>query len=72
MLALREKRADEQGRGGLDQAMVKDDNGYVLLMGTDKDAGLIVITNATAKLGLMFLYARRAAQSTHWRTCWWA
>ena len=43
--------------------MVKVDNGYVVLIGAGKEAVLIVITNAAAKLGLVFLDARRAAQS---------
>ena len=63
MLALGEKTAKELGRGRLDQVMVKGESGYLLLIGAGKDAVLIVITNAAAKLGLVFLDARRAAQS---------
>jgi predicted regulator of Ras-like GTPase activity (Roadblock/LC7/MglB family) len=63
MLALGQKTATELARGTLDQVMVKGAEGYILLVQASKDSVLIAITNAEAKLGLVLLDIRRAAQS---------
>jgi predicted regulator of Ras-like GTPase activity (Roadblock/LC7/MglB family) len=62
MLSLGGKSAEELGRGELDQVMVKGENGYVLMIGAGHEAVLLVITNPSAKLGLIFLDSKRAAK----------
>jgi len=63
MLSLGDKTAEELGRGDLDQVMIKGKNGYILMVGAGEDAVLLVITNASAKLGLVFLDSKRAAKN---------
>jgi predicted regulator of Ras-like GTPase activity (Roadblock/LC7/MglB family) len=63
MLSLGDRTASELSRGTLEQVMIKGDNGYVLLIHAGADAVLTVITSKTAKLGLVFLDALRAAKS---------
>ncbi len=62
MLSLGERIAGELGRGGLDQVYVKGAGGYVLLAAVGADAVLTVMARSTAKLGLVFLEMRRAAE----------
>ena len=42
---------------------MKGDNGYVLMLQAGDDAGLTVLASPQAKLGLIFLDAKRAAVS---------
>ncbi|MFK5893119.1 MAG: roadblock/LC7 domain-containing protein [Pseudomonadota bacterium] len=63
MLSLGEKTSEELGRGELDQVMIKGKNGYILMIGSGNEAVLLVITNSAAKLGLIFLDTKRAAES---------
>ena len=60
VLRLGEEAARGLGCGALDQVMLKGESGYVLLMGGGKGAVLSVITNSSAKLGLVLQGARRA------------
>jgi len=62
MLSLGERIAGELGRGGLDQVYVKGAGGYVLLAAVGTEAVLTVMARSTAKLGLVFLEMRRAAE----------
>ena len=62
MLALGERTARELNRGDLDQVMVKGNNGYILMSYAGHDAVLTVIAKESAKLGLIFLDAKRAAK----------
>jgi predicted regulator of Ras-like GTPase activity (Roadblock/LC7/MglB family) len=62
MLSLGERIAGELGRGGLDQVYVKGAGGYVLLAAVGTEAVLTVMARSTAKLGLIFLEMRRAAE----------
>jgi predicted regulator of Ras-like GTPase activity (Roadblock/LC7/MglB family) len=62
MLSLGERIAGELGRGGLDQVYVKGAGGYVLLAAVGTKAVLTVMARSTAKLGLVFLEMRRAAE----------
>lgn len=62
MLSLGERIAGELGRGGLDQVYVKGAGGYVLLAAVGTEAVLTVLARSTAKLGLVFLEMRRAAE----------
>lgn len=62
MLSLGERIAGELGRGGLDQVYVKGAGGYILLAAVGSDAVLTVMARSAAKLGLVFLEMRRAAE----------
>jgi predicted regulator of Ras-like GTPase activity (Roadblock/LC7/MglB family) len=62
MLSLGERISGELGRGGLDEVYIHGDDGYVLLMSTGNEAVLTVLARQKAKLGLVLLEMRRAAQ----------
>jgi len=49
------------GRGSLEQIYIKGDMGFVVLMSVGNDAVLTVLAREQAKLGLIFLDIRRAA-----------
>jgi predicted regulator of Ras-like GTPase activity (Roadblock/LC7/MglB family) len=61
MLSLGERISGELGRGGLDQVYVRGGTGYVILMSVGVDAVLTALVREDAKLGLIFLDMRRAA-----------
>ena len=61
MLSLGERIASELGRGELDQVYVRGNGGYVVLMSVGDEAVLTILADISAKLGLVFLEARRAA-----------
>ena len=61
MLSLGERIAGELGRGSLDQVYIKGNNGYVVLMAVGEEAVLTVLARKEAKLGLLFLDMKRAA-----------
>jgi predicted regulator of Ras-like GTPase activity (Roadblock/LC7/MglB family) len=61
MLSLGERIAGELGRGSLDQVYIRGDNGYVILMSVGEEAVLTALARKDAKLGLVFLDMRRAA-----------
>ena len=62
MLSLGERIATELNRGKLDQVYVHGDAGYVLLSAIGEDAVLTALAREGAKLGLIFLEMRRAAE----------
>ncbi len=62
MLSLGERIATELGRGQLDQVYIKGQTGYVILMSIAAEAVLTVLARDQAKLGLLFLDMRRAAE----------
>ena len=62
MLSLGERIAGELGRGGLDQVYIRGDGGYVLLTAIGVEAVLTALARENAKLGLIFLEMRRAAE----------
>ena len=61
MLSLGERIAGELGRGSLDQVYVRGGKGYVILMSVGSDAVLTALVRENAKLGLIFLDMKRAA-----------
>jgi predicted regulator of Ras-like GTPase activity (Roadblock/LC7/MglB family) len=63
MLSLGERIAGELGRGLLDQVYIRGANGYVILSSVGEEAVLTVLARKDAKLGLVFLDMRRAAES---------
>jgi predicted regulator of Ras-like GTPase activity (Roadblock/LC7/MglB family) len=62
MLSLGERIASELGRGTLEQVFIKGHNGYVLLMSVGEEAVLTALARQQAKLGLLLLDMRRAAE----------
>ena len=62
MLSLGERIAMELGRGALEQVYIKGDRGYVILMSIGEEAVLTALARGDAKLGLIFLDMRRAAE----------
>jgi predicted regulator of Ras-like GTPase activity (Roadblock/LC7/MglB family) len=62
MLSLGERIASELRRGVLDEVYIHGNDGYVLLMSIGEDAVLTVLARAKAKLGLIFLDMKRAAE----------
>ncbi len=62
MLSLGERIAGELGRGTLEQIYIKGDQGSVMLMAVGNDAVLTVMAREQAKLGLILLDIRRAAE----------
>ena len=63
MLSLGDRTAQELARGNLEQVLIKGDNGYVLMTHAGSDAVLSVIAKSNARLGLIFLDVKRAAES---------
>ena len=61
MLSLGERIASELGRGILDQVYIRGESGFVILMAIGTEAVLTVLAREHAKLGLLFLDMRRAA-----------
>jgi predicted regulator of Ras-like GTPase activity (Roadblock/LC7/MglB family) len=61
MLSLGERISNELGRGDLDEVYVHGDQGYILLMSAGRDAVLSLLAREKAKLGLVLLEMRRAA-----------
>lgn len=62
MLSLGERIASELGRGILDQVYIRGESGFVILMSVGDEAVLTVLAREQAKLGLLFLDMRRAAE----------
>jgi predicted regulator of Ras-like GTPase activity (Roadblock/LC7/MglB family) len=62
MLSLGERIASELGRGVLDQVYIHGNGGYVILMAVGDEAVLTSLAREGAKLGLIFLDMRRAAE----------
>lgn len=62
MLSLGERIAGELGRGNLDQVYIKGDSGFIMLTAIGEEAVLTALAREKAKLGLIFLEMRRAAE----------
>lgn len=62
MLSLGERIAHELGRGLLEQVYIKGEKGYVILMSIGQEAVLTALAREQAKLGLILLDMRRAAE----------
>lgn len=61
MLSLGERTSQELKRGSLEQVFVKGINGYILMMGAGEESVLTALARKDAKLGLVFLDMKRAA-----------
>lgn len=62
MLSLGERISGELGRGGLDEVYIRGEDGFVLLTAVGDEAVLTALAREEAKLGLIFLEMRRAAE----------
>ncbi|MGE5224375.1 MAG: roadblock/LC7 domain-containing protein [Omnitrophica WOR_2 bacterium] len=62
MLSLGERIASELGRGVLEQVYIRGGSGYVILTAVGEEAVLTALAREQAKLGLVFLEMRRAAE----------
>ncbi len=62
MLSLGERIANELSRGVLEQVYIRGDHGYVMIAAVGEEAVLTALARESAKLGLVFLEMRRAAE----------
>ncbi len=62
LLSLGERTAQELQRGTLEQVYVRGNSGYIILMQAGPEAVLEAIAGANAKLGMVLLDMKRAAQ----------
>jgi predicted regulator of Ras-like GTPase activity (Roadblock/LC7/MglB family) len=62
MLSLGERIANELGRGVLDEVYIRGEEGFVLLTAVGQEAVLTALAREEAKLGMIFLEMRRAAE----------
>lgn len=63
MLSLGDRTAQELVRGTLEQVLIKGDHGYVLMTYAGREAVLLVLAKPSARLGLIFLDVKRAAEA---------
>lgn len=63
LLSLGDRTARELARGALEQVLIKGDKGYILMTHAGEDAVLTVLAKPQAKLGLILLDVKRAAES---------
>ncbi|MES9898806.1 MAG: roadblock/LC7 domain-containing protein [Sedimenticola sp.] len=63
MLSLGDRTAQELARGDLEQVLIKGNSGYVLMTHAGNEAVVSVLAKSTAKLGLIFLDVKRAAEA---------
>jgi len=61
VLALGERTTREFAIGALNQVYFKGADGYILLQGAGDDGVLVVVTDGTAKLGVLFLLIMRTS-----------
>ena len=62
MLSLGERISNELGRAGLEQVYIKGDKGSIVLTSIGEEAVLTAMARQEAKLGMIFLEMRRAAE----------
>ena len=63
MLSLGDRTAKELARGELEQVLIRGAQGYILMTHAGAEAVLTVVTKPNAKLGLIFLDVKRAAEA---------
>lgn len=63
MLSLGERTARELARGAIERVLIQGENGYVIMTSAGSEAVLTVLAKPNAKLGLIFLDIKRAAQA---------
>lgn len=63
MLSLGDRTSEELERGALEQVLVKGEKGYVLMTYAGDESVLSVLAKPNARLGLIFLDVKRAAEA---------
>ena len=63
MLSIGEKATNEFDRGALLEIYVRSERGYTLLTSVGENALFLVLANADAQIGLIFVDMRRMADS---------
>ena len=63
MLSIGEKATNEFDRGNLMEIYVRSERGYTLLTSVGENALFLVLANADAQIGLIFVDMRRMADS---------
>lgn len=63
MLSLGDRTAQELARGSLEQVLIKGESGFVIMTHAGPNAVLTVLAKPKAKLGLIFLDVKRAAEA---------
>ena len=62
ILSLGSRAARELSRGELSEVLVRGEEGFAVLMSASAGTLLLVLATSAAKLGLLFLDTRRAAE----------
>ena len=63
MLSLGDRAVRELARGTLERVLLQGDKGYVIMSSSGTEAVLTVLAKPGAKLGLLFLDIKRAAEA---------
>ncbi len=63
LLSLGDRTSEELSRGALEQVLIKGDNGYILMTHAGNEAVVTILEQQNARLGLIFLDVKRAAES---------
>lgn len=63
LLSLGDRAGRELARGEIDRVMVQGQKGYVIMTSASEEAVLTVLAKPNAKLGLIFLDIKRAAEA---------
>lgn len=58
-----DRAGKELARGSIDRIMIQGKKDYVIMTSASEEAVLIIITKPNAKLGLIFLDIKRAAEA---------
>ena len=63
LLSLGDRAVRELARGQLERVLLHGDRGYVIMSSAGQEAVLTVLAKPNAKLGLIFLDVKRAAEA---------
>ena len=63
LLSLGDRAGRELARGTIERVMVQGEKGYVIMSASGTEAVLTILTKPNAKLGLVFLDMKRAAEA---------
>jgi len=63
LLSLGDRTSEELNRGALEQVLIKGDEGYILMTHAGDEAVVTILAKKNARLGLIFLDVKRAAES---------
>lgn len=63
LLSLGDRAGSELGRGATDRILIQGEKGYVIMTSAGNEAVLTIMAKPNAKLGLIFLDIKRAAEA---------